>query len=180
MDAANRLYSLAKNTTSTVNLSVTEVASTPTLRSFKKSLNNLNSTQPIQFNLEDDEIANKENIQFLKNLKSLKIPFTNTITLGRKFKRNVLKLSIFSSFSGSNSNLSGLGGDKDEVVAEQGTGETGVKYNLSCSKNKQLKKRKKLEKTTMEIFKKMAADKERLDASSSRLENNKSSIYKTL
>ena len=178
MDAANRLYNLAKNTTSTVNLSVTEVASTPTLKSFKKSLNNLNSTQPIQFNLEDDEIANKENILFLKNLKSLKIPFTNTITLGRKFKRNVLKLSIFSSFSASNSNLNG--GDKDEIVAEQGAGETGVKYNLSCSKNKQLKKRKKLEKTTMEIFKKMAADKERLDASSSRLENNKSSIYKTL
>ncbi len=187
LDAANRLYNLAKNTTSTVNLSVTEVGSTPTLRSFKRSMINLNSTVPIQFNLEDDEIANKENVQFLKNLKSLKTPFTNTITLGRKFKRNVLKLSIFNSLSGSNSNLSN-GGDKigsetvggDKTVTEHVTADSVIKQNLSCSKNKQLKKKKKLEKTTMEIFKKMAAEKEKMEASSCQLQNKRSFIYKTL
>lgn len=54
--------------------------------------------EKIQFNEEDDEITHRENQLFWQSLKNLKVPFTNTITLGRKFRKNVLKLSIFNSF----------------------------------------------------------------------------------
>jgi len=82
---------------------------------FSKSRNNVsifkstttlnhNESEPIAFNKEDDEIIDKENALFWNNLKSLKTNFTNTITLGRKFKKNVLKLNIFNSFSLNNNN----------------------------------------------------------------------------
>lgn len=183
LDAANRLYNLAKNTGSTVNLSSPLKSDVPTLlkvsksERYKLSMNNLSNSTAIQFKAEDvednDLVVDKESAVFWQNLsvKSLKVPFTNTITLGRKFKRNVLKLSIFNSFSDSSGNLNAA--DQKEV---QPIG-VGVGQNfLSCSKNKQLKKRKKLEKNNMEIFKKMAEEKEK---SSNRLEN-RSSIYKTL
>lgn len=61
---------------------------------------------PILFNKEDDEIYHdRENVNFWQHLKTVRMPsFTNTITLGRKFKRNVLKMSIFNTFSISNEN----------------------------------------------------------------------------
>lgn len=189
LDAANKLYNLAKTTGSTVNLTKLE-PSMKTSKSdrYKLSINNMNQTAPIRFNIEDDEISDKENLLFWQNIKSLKTPFTNTITLGRKFKRNVLKLSIFNSFAGSNSDLSG---DKSTQKSDVGIEYSSILDNksnhLSCSKNKHLKKKKKqsreTEKNNMDIFKKMAAAKDNLNddhtVSSDRLQS-KSSIYKTL
>ncbi len=62
---------------------------------------------PILFNKEDDEIYNdRDNLKFWHHLKSVKLPtLTNTITLGRKFKSNVLKMSIFNTFSAAQSDL---------------------------------------------------------------------------
>ena len=82
-----------------------------------KSTSNLNEPERINFNIEDDEIGDdKENALFWQNLKSIKNNFTNTITLGRKFKKNVLKLSIFSSFS---LNKSNSGADSANLGDEQ-------------------------------------------------------------
>ena len=62
---------------------------------------------PILFNKEDDEIYNdRDNLKFWQHLKSVKLPtLTNTITLGRKFKSNVLKMNIFSTFSVQNNGV---------------------------------------------------------------------------
>ena len=110
-DAANKLRSLAKSAGSTVNLSSIDGATAGcTLNTYKNDKYRLSSghfdSAPIRFTSEDIELSDKEN-QLLHSLKSLKNPLTSTITLGRRFKRNVLKLSIFNSFSTSTSNLSG-------------------------------------------------------------------------
>ena len=62
---------------------------------------------PILFNKEDDEIYNdRDNLKLWQHLKSIKLPtLTNTITLGRKFKSNVLKMSIFNTFSTTQNDL---------------------------------------------------------------------------
>lgn len=107
--AANKLCNLAKNSTSNLPLSThsfrdadltkpMEINKTQKFKGYFKSTNNINDNA-INFNDEDDEINDKENALFWQNLNKIKIPFTNTITLGRKFKKNVLKLSIFNSFS---------------------------------------------------------------------------------
>jgi hypothetical protein len=110
-DAANKLRSLAKSAGSTVNLSSVDGATAGcTLNTYKNDKYRLSSghfdSAPIRFTSEDIELSDKES-QLLHSLKSLKNPLTSTITLGRRFKRNVLKLSIFNSFSTSTSNLSG-------------------------------------------------------------------------
>ena len=181
LDAANKLYNLAKTTGSTVNVN-SSVS--------RKSTNNL-SMPPIQFTNEDDEIiSDKESLLFWQNLKSLKIPFTNTITLGRKFKRNVLKLSIFNSFSNSISNLNQSSNKCEKLVVEAAEEETpvaSIKPNVSYSKNKLLKKRKKLkemEKSNQELLKKLSLDKDKqiADVFNQRFSQTASnnSIYKTL
>lgn len=75
-----------------------------------KSTSNLYTDERIQFNDQDDEICSRENAAFWENLKSIKTPLTNTITLGRRFKRNVMKLNIFSSFN------SNIGHEKEEKM----------------------------------------------------------------
>ena len=184
MDAANKLYNLAKTTGSTVNLNNVE-SSVPTLNTYKSerynvSINNVNGA--IRFNPEDDEIVDKENLLFWQNMKSLKTPLTNTITLGRKFKRNVLKLSIFNSFS----NLHDKAPSKGNLDTKEATEPVAVeiKPTQSYSKNKLLKKRKKLkdlEKNNMDAFKKINADKKtEINQLNNTGLNTKSSIYKTL
>lgn len=182
LDAANKLYNLAKTTGSTVNLSNTE-SSVPTLNTYKSERYNvsINSSEPIQFNTEDDEIDDKENLLFWQNMKSLKTPLTNTITLGRKFKRNVLKLSIFNSFS----NLHDKAPSKSTLDTNENTEAVPeIKPTPSYSKNKLLKKRKKLkelEKNNMESFKKINADnKVEINQLNNTGMNTKNSIYKTL
>jgi hypothetical protein len=119
--AASKLASLAKASSSNIpQLSFSfrdknSVILSNSKNIFSKSRNNVsifkstttlnhNESEPIAFNKEDDEIIDKENALFWNNLKSLKTNFTNTITLGRKFKKNVLKLNIFNSFSLNNNN----------------------------------------------------------------------------
>ena len=116
-NAASKLASLAKASSTSIPLlsfsfrDKNAVLLSNSKNNFNKSRNNISifkstsnltnneKIQPIIFNKEDDEIIDKENALFWNNLKSLKNNFTNTITLGRKFKRNVLKFNIFSSFS---------------------------------------------------------------------------------
>lgn len=105
-NAANRLCNLARGASSSIKQQTTDWTTTFTKKSASsastsKSVQNLNNVfdNKIQFNEEDDEISNRENQVFWQSLKNLKTPFTNTITLGRKFRKNVLKLNIFNSFS---------------------------------------------------------------------------------
>ncbi|CAF0715873.1 unnamed protein product [Brachionus calyciflorus] len=101
---ASKLCNLARNTSSNLH----EKHSRPKLASLFMSTNNLYA-QNIGSDKEDEV---KENSIFWDNLKSIKTPLTNTITLGRKFKKNVLKLSIFNTFN----NNSGNGNEnKDEI-----------------------------------------------------------------
>ena len=60
-----------------------------------KSVGNLYTSEKIQFNEEDDEISGRDGRSFWHDLKS---PLANTITLGRRFKKSVMKLSIFNVF----------------------------------------------------------------------------------
>ncbi|RNA32588.1 isoform A [Brachionus plicatilis] len=64
-------------------------------------LNNLfRSTNNLCPQKQDQSKDTKENIVFWTNLQSsIKTPLTNTLTLGRKFKKNVLKLSLFNNFN---------------------------------------------------------------------------------
>lgn len=73
------------------------------LKYSKYKLNNLfRSTNNLCSPKNNDCRDSKDNIAFWNNLKSIKNPITNTITLGRKFKRNVLKLNLFSNLSDTN------------------------------------------------------------------------------
>ena len=108
--STNNLNSLVVNSSTnggsskgeTSEAAMTTTTTTPSLYQRKshsfKSLNNLNS---IKFNPEDDEVKEHgdDEHHLFGHFKSMKFPFTNTITLGRRFKKNVMKLSIFNSFS---------------------------------------------------------------------------------
>lgn len=194
IDAANKLYNLAKSTGSTVNLNSIETTGC-TLNTYKNDKYRLSSSNlnPIRFTSEDldVELTDKEN-QLWQNLKSLKTPLTSTITLGRRFKRNVLKLSIFNSFSTSTSNLNSEKSlSKTDLKAggielEKPTA-TPAKQHMSSKLLKKKKKLKELEKNNMELFKKMAADTRdssikcpNQESTSDRFDNKAASIYKTL
>lgn len=105
-DAMNKLCNLAmENSTKGSTANIPSAYNRSISRgSSKNKAKNASSTklfsssyldEKINFNEEDDEINEK----LWNNLKSSKFPFTNTITLGRRFKKNVLKLSIFNSFN---------------------------------------------------------------------------------
>lgn len=195
IDAANKLYNLAKSTGSTVNLNSIETTGC-TLNTYKNDKYRLSSSNlnPIRFTSEDldVELTDKEN-QLWQNLKSLKTPLTSTITLGRRFKRNVLKLSIFNSFSTSTSNLNSEKSlSKTDLKAggielETKSTATPAKQHMSSKLLKKKKKLKELEKNNMELFKKMADENGdssakclNQESTSDRFDNKTASIYKTL
>lgn len=97
-NAAQKLCNLARGASNSIKQ--IHVPDTVRLPASSKSVSNLNTAEKIQFNEEDDEICTREeeNALFWQSLKNIKTPLTNTITLGRKFKKNVLKLNIFNSF----------------------------------------------------------------------------------
>ena len=156
-NAANKLCYLAKCAGNELlgheGISIPVVGLNPKLRPSHnfRTTNNLNL--PINFNEEDDEIRDKENHIFWQNLKAMKSPFASTITLGRKFKKNVLKLSIFNVFGNSQNGEAKNPGEtspaqpRKQYPAENYDTKPPISKstkNLSSSKNKSLKKQKKL------------------------------------
>jgi DNA phosphorothioation-dependent restriction protein DptG len=99
-NAANKLCNLAKSSSSVSRIvrstSPTKLGYSTNNQNYHKSINNIDA---IYFNKESDEVDG-EQAALWQNLKSIsKFPFTNTITLGRRLKKNVRKLSIFNTFS---------------------------------------------------------------------------------
>lgn len=88
----NKICNIVENSSNNLN----QKCSKNKLNNFFKSTNNLSSQKS------DDFKDSKDNIAFWNNLKSIKNPITNTITLGRKFKRNVLKLNLFNNINEAN------------------------------------------------------------------------------
>lgn len=87
----------------------------------------------------------KENIAFWENLKSIKGPITNTITLGRKFKKNVLKLSLFNNFNETNSK------NMNDVKKIDENNPEDCKIPPLPSKSKKFKKKFKIRELNKEI-----------------------------
>jgi hypothetical protein len=172
MNENNKLSNMRKISASSMNdekrqskYNDTKVKNNRINKSFN-SVNNLNIIEAINFNVEDDEIGDRENAIFWQNLKTMKLPFTNTITLGRRFKKNVLKLGIFNSFTSNiesqiNLNKKNLYDEIDvnneakrtfmnESTKSTNSSTKNVNSNrnlyLSLGRTKQLKKQKKLKK----------------------------------
>lgn len=133
--------------------------------------------QPIIFNREDDEIYNdKDNLRFWQHLNT---KFTNTITLGRKFKRNVLKMSIFNTFSTSEIEPPHSTDkiDNNSALKDLWSNE---KSKKSYSRNKILRnnKHKKLLQKTLDSMSKDENNNSNINTS--RLISYQSNLYKTL
>lgn len=105
-----RMFRLPNTATNTANRSKSPFFNAAANKLCNLKINSKNATvrssssyksERIQFNDQDDEICSRENTLFWENLKNMKSPLANTITLGRRFKRNVLKFNIFNSFNSS-------------------------------------------------------------------------------
>lgn len=155
-NAANRLANLVKQQTNDWTKSAFR------RQASSKSVQNLPDAvalEKIQFTEEDDEISNRENQLFWQSLKNLKVPFTNTITLGRKFRKNVLKLSIFNSFSANHGSNDDSANDSSGTAQNKELQETATGClpppppstpNSKRAKLRLLRKQKKLNKLETE------------------------------